>query len=327
MKGLKNTGQFLRLATEMFEGALAQPADRYRSWMLEMVSAAFAADGAIWRRGQLGAPAHALTVWNLTPQFARAWESSTDINPLKLHMQAHPDSASGLALSTQPDALEQTRVYRRVLRQHGVRDAIGIRVVDPVLALETEIILSRSSRHTFASEDAERLEQVAPAMVAAASQAYFLSLARPSAALADRPSAVVDPAGGVLEAQWGFRRLLQRHYPKWTGRRLPFELPDDLNKASISVDGLRVYAEHLNELTLLRIWEPERLDGLTAREREIAEQLAAGTTYKQMARDLGLSTSTVANHAHRIYRKLGVKNRRELTAELHQSESAARGVT
>lgn len=321
MKGSKSTGHpsaahSVELAVRLFEGALAQPADRYRSWMLQVVAQAFEAQGAIWRRGRVGATAHALTVWGLPPQFARAWEASADINPLKLQTQQVENEASALSLMCAPDAVVETRLYRRVLQRHGVRDALGIRVVDALLGLETEIVLSRSASVEYSQGQIDLLNDVAPAMVAAASQAYFLSLAKPSARHPHRASAVVDPAGGVLDAQWAFRDLVHAHYPGWSGRRLPFELPDDLNGSELSVDALRVYAEHHNELTLLRIWEPQALDGLTEREREIAHELVAGTTYKQVARDLSLSTSTIANHAHRIYRKLGVKNRRELSAKL-----------
>ena len=52
-------------------------------------------------------------------------------------------------------------------------------------------------------------------------------------------------------------------------------------------------------------------EDLTAREREILDQLAQGLTYKEIAGALGVSTPTVKNHLARIYPKLAVRSRTE----------------
>lgn len=51
---------------------------------------------------------------------------------------------------------------------------------------------------------------------------------------------------------------------------------------------------------------------LTKREREIAERLCAGRTYAEIADELFISLSAVKKHCNAIYRKLGVRNNREL---------------
>jgi DNA-binding NarL/FixJ family response regulator len=51
------------------------------------------------------------------------------------------------------------------------------------------------------------------------------------------------------------------------------------------------------------------LDVLTPREREILALLAEGGLYKEIAKSLGLSTSTVRVHLHSIYTKLHVQTR------------------
>jgi DNA-binding NarL/FixJ family response regulator len=52
-------------------------------------------------------------------------------------------------------------------------------------------------------------------------------------------------------------------------------------------------------------------ESLTAREREIMEQLVRGISDKEIASALGISTSTVKNHLYRIYEKLAVRSRTE----------------
>ena len=48
---------------------------------------------------------------------------------------------------------------------------------------------------------------------------------------------------------------------------------------------------------------------LSARELEVLKRLAQGMVYKQIAHELGLSTSTVRTHLHNIYAKLGAIDR------------------
>ncbi|WP_220347305.1 helix-turn-helix transcriptional regulator [Microbacterium bovistercoris] len=55
---------------------------------------------------------------------------------------------------------------------------------------------------------------------------------------------------------------------------------------------------------------------LTPREREVAAQIVAGLSDREIAERLGRSRRTVTTHVGRILRKLGLVSRRELTAEL-----------
>ena len=48
---------------------------------------------------------------------------------------------------------------------------------------------------------------------------------------------------------------------------------------------------------------------LSARELDVLRRLAEGKVYKQIALDEGISPSTVRNHLHTAYSKLGVVDR------------------
>jgi len=50
---------------------------------------------------------------------------------------------------------------------------------------------------------------------------------------------------------------------------------------------------------------------LSLRENEVLQFLSQGLLYKEIADQLGISTSTVRQHIHRIYEKLHVQNRTE----------------
>jgi len=59
---------------------------------------------------------------------------------------------------------------------------------------------------------------------------------------------------------------------------------------------------------------PPGPDVLTPREAEVMEQLRSGRSNAEIAHDLHVSIETVRTHARNIYRKLGVRTRRELRA-------------
>jgi DNA-binding response OmpR family regulator len=63
---------------------------------------------------------------------------------------------------------------------------------------------------------------------------------------------------------------------------------------------------HLGELAPPKSDTP---NPMTGRELEVLGLLASGKTYKQVARALDLSQSTVRNHLHNVYHKLNVVDR------------------
>ena len=61
----------------------------------------------------------------------------------------------------------------------------------------------------------------------------------------------------------------------------------------------------------------EGWEALTTREIRIVELAANGKRNTEIAKELCVSTGTVANHLSNIYRKLGIRNRHELMRALH----------
>lgn len=61
------------------------------------------------------------------------------------------------------------------------------------------------------------------------------------------------------------------------------------------------------------------LDALTAREKETVALLCDGFCNKEIARKLNTAVSTVKNHLHNAYGKLGVDGRAQLLASLRNS--------
>jgi DNA-binding NarL/FixJ family response regulator len=60
------------------------------------------------------------------------------------------------------------------------------------------------------------------------------------------------------------------------------------------------------------------LHNLTSRERQVLTHLSSGLTNREIALKLGLSVKTVKQHKTLLFAKIGVRNRVEATAILHE---------
>ncbi|HUS23333.1 MAG TPA: helix-turn-helix transcriptional regulator [Candidatus Binatia bacterium] len=127
-------------------------------------------------------------------------------------------------------------------------------------------------------------------------------------------AALVDESGIVYSASEQFRELVIGD-PDKPVDRLPFSLPEEAfaGRGMFSFNSLHFRASPAGgRLYLLHARKAMPLDELSPREQEIARALSAGKTFKTVARQCGIAVSTVANHASRIYRKLGIYRREEL---------------
>ena len=140
---------------------------------------------------------------------------------------------------------------------------------------------------------------------------WLFSLGRPSRGTA----ALVDAKGTLYAASPRFREMVAEDF----GTQDFFELPEPLPEAALEeadsaffIGKLHFRAKRQGNLYLLHARAPMPMDGLSAREQQIARALASGKTFKSVAKQYDIAISTVANHASRIYKKLGIFRREEL---------------
>lgn len=160
-------------------------------------------------------------------------------------------------------------------------------------------------------------------------QAGMLSLARlierddwlMSMGRASRGSAaLVDRNGCLYMASDTFRASIHAAFGvSGDLSHLPFTLPPSALEGEggfFDIGDLHFRLVVEGGLYLLHARQPHPLDALSPREQEIARALASGKTFKSVARECDIAISTVANHASRIYRKLGIYRREELVGLL-----------
>ena len=137
--------------------------------------------------------------------------------------------------------------------------------------------------------------------------------------------------GGVLARRWGMPKavasVVERHHSDdATGEAAFVRLADMLahyaQGSAVSPTELLKAARTIGlgptELRKVMYDLPYPVSGrtrqidpcpLSSREQEVLRRLAEGKVYKQIALELGLSTSTVRTHLHNIYGKLGAVDR------------------
>jgi DNA-binding NarL/FixJ family response regulator len=80
---------------------------------------------------------------------------------------------------------------------------------------------------------------------------------------------------------------------------------------------LHIRMARMGNLHLLMLEERDaRVEKLTARERQVLEQVLLGKGNDAIALELGIAPATVAKHLEHAYRRLGVQNRTAAAALL-----------
>jgi putative nucleotidyltransferase with HDIG domain len=138
--------------------------------------------------------------------------------------------------------------------------------------------------------------------------------------------------GGVLARRWGLPQsiasVIERHHADDAGGEAALvrladmlahhTLGGAINPSELLAVGRTIGVEPQTLRTVLYDLplpggdaRPRQIDPcpMSAREVDVLRRLARGMVYKQIAAELGLSTSTVRTHLHNVYRKLGAMDR------------------
>lgn len=147
---------------------------------------------------------------------------------------------------------------------------------------------------------------------------------------------VVNMRGEIQFMEMATLELLRTEWPEWNPPILPANLMDSLqSKGSIGFTGKRLRASVTVRDKLLYLSFRERdvpqAEHLTEAERAVAKLAITGASYKDIARHLSKSPSTVRNQLHTVYDKLEIKSKVELAnlfkEEIANADQAAAGKT
>jgi DNA-binding CsgD family transcriptional regulator len=127
--------------------------------------------------------------------------------------------------------------------------------------------------------------------------------------------AIADRLGVIHYSDGGFDDLIRAEWPGRSSRVLPQRVVDALNGSDVqSFRGTHtgIAIRWLGDLCFLKARALTAMDALSLRQRQIARHFGAGSSYKEIARTLGISPATVRNHLQAVYEKLGIRDKAAL---------------
>ena len=309
-------GAFSTMTLELQRLAQNNDIEHFHQPALASISQVLPFTSAWWGRAALidGMPEeHSSYLYNLAPSYLPDWQSirHTDVTIHRVHERPGQtvivdmrDPANGAGLNW----LGET---------YGIGELLCVVYIDPQTHLSDHLALYRvPGAPRFTEQDCRILDNIMLHLVAAVSANHIRTLVAKREMLTPSRNlalAVCDQRGTLHCAERGFVDLLLNEWPDWTGPLLP--VPMDAR----GYDGkrLQVEASAVGDLYLLAARGRNAFDQLSPRENAVALGFGEGKTYKEIARDLGMSPNTVRHHIRAIYSKLGVNDKTHIAHLLH----------
>ncbi|MBT2298046.1 helix-turn-helix transcriptional regulator [Pseudomonas fluorescens] len=299
---------FSTLTLDLHRLAQDQDIDHFHRHALERISQLLPFDSAWWGRAAVidGLPEeHSTYLYNLPPTYLADWQSMRHVDVAVALTQKRPDQAVIFDMRDPANGAALNWLGER----HDIGELLCIVHVDPQTCLSDHLSLYRKpGAPRFNQQDCHLLSNLMLHLVASVSANLIRTLVAMRETLTSPRNlalAVCDRRGVLQSSERGFVDLLLSEWPQWTGPCLPVKLGDRGYEGRL----VHIEASAVGDQTLLAARINRALPQLSPRENDVAQGFGEGKTYKEVARDLGLSPNTVRHHIRAIYSKLGVKDK------------------
>jgi DNA-binding CsgD family transcriptional regulator len=270
---------------------------------------------------------HASYVQGLPEDMHTLWLSIQDEDVIgHALMRQHP----GKTLNFTPQQVDSTPGSRWLAHRTGFRHVLCTQMHNATIGQQTFLALSRhDDAHSFSEDERHFKELLMPHLHAMINMNWVANLRQMSATGSDRRNAmaIVDKYGAVHALEPGFTALLKNEWPDWDGPCVPQPILQAILRKEGTFAGAHINAalSWQDALVLLELKPRSPLELLTIRERTVVEAFAAGESYKEVARTLGMAPATVRHHLRSAYAKLNVTNKAEITKMVSTTSGVATG--
>ncbi len=310
--------QFIsRLYRESAQVALAD----FPCWALDLLQQVISFDGAIWGTGHSSTQEfHTQASVDVDKNIFNRLKETLNINPIFTQLMLNPSNPVDMADVIKDDEFYQSPIYQQCFQPFGIERILSSMNVDDRSGIFTLLTLYRYDRqNTFSDHEKAIQQQLLFHLLSASSHRQFLALNESDNKQhinhALDKYAICDAAGIYHVVGTGFLDILEYQTGIQQQQKFPFAIVENENeKYSYNQGNLHISQVKLGDLFRLTIRLKNHLDDLSSREKQVVAGICQGNTFKQIAKNLALSPSTVSNHLYRIYLKLGINSRSELVA-------------
>ena len=280
----------------------------YREWALCELQSYVPFDSAIWSTGHLSTRTfHTHTTLGLPRNFPDILIDNIELNPITKRLFNNAGDAVDMADVISDEEFYSSEIFKRVFEPNNISRILSSIHICKRTGIYTLLSLYRLDKsRKFNQQEKQRHQSVLFHLVEAASHACLLSLKQDN-----EPNtfhAICDLKGIYHEAEAEFIDLVKQCQELENLTVYPF----DLKQVKLIKDSAIIKSEPLGDLFRISIRERSPIDKLTLREQQVVDGVTQGLSFKQIAKKLALSPSTVSNHLYRIYQKLNINNRSQL---------------
>jgi DNA-binding CsgD family transcriptional regulator len=311
------------LILALYRAARETPADEFQELALALIRAQTNFRTAVWGAGEMQGGqllVRGIHLHNEPVEMLTEWMSINHSDTLIEEVIA----CSGHALISHSElrfgAKEQTEVLDYV-RRYGHMNNMTITSVSKNCPSGQWLSLYRAGLHDhFDKKDQRVLEQIMPHLIEALEINRMLGQLQTTADSDTRfcgNRAVARKDGTLYHCGEKFTRVLLEIWPAWRGGKLPEALMLKLRPGKMATFDRHAFSvSGIGDLLLLRVEQVSSLSVLSCRELEVANHYGHGLSSKEIALKLSISPATVRNTLGRIYTKLDIDNKTQLTAML-----------
>ena len=280
----------------------------FREWALSELQSYVSFDAAIWSTGHLSTRTfHTHTTLGLPKHFPNLLIENIEINPITKKLFNRAGHAVDMADVISDEDFYCSQIYKHVFEPNNIQRILSSIHICKKTGIYTLLSIYRFDKTCrFNAKEKIDHQTILYHLVEAASHACLLSMKTDSEPHTFH--AICDSKGIYHEAESEF---IERIEHLQQGKNLN-TYPFDTEQNELLVDDVLIHSEKLGDLYRLSLRECSPIDRLTAREQQVVEGVTQGLSFKQIAKRLELSPSTISNHLYRIYQKLNINNRSEL---------------
>lgn len=326
-----SVGEFSNAVLDLQSLAQAKAMDDFQRSALERVQPLVGFDKAWW--GILSPSSgsfalHSSQPFNLDDGFVALWEETKSDDALAKAVNARPRET----VYFDQRKFNEAPGLATLMGEHGVGQAFCTALYLPSETAFVFLSLYRAvGEARFNRGDQQMAQYLMPHLCSAwtSNRIFQMEYLKASMANDQVAMAILDRQGQLLNAEPHFVDALRGEWPDIADGGLPDMISLWLKTEDVRLKLREIVLQRhlLGDFTLLVVRARSRLDMLTPRETAVAEAFGRGGSYKEIARQLGLSPATVRFYLRAVYEKLQVRDKGELASLLRQEEPRIDGAT